>query len=206
MRKPFKLAALIAGLFVLAGCASTPNVYYTLSPETAVSALAAPSKPLATPYALTPISVPSQVDETPLIVRMAGNRVMVLTHDRWSAPLGELIHNALSQNLTQQLGMPPVRNLGMTDGLSNVTRVIVDVQRFDLVPGQFADLDAVWEVRAANARVRPVICYSRLRQPVDVGVLPLVAAQQANIARLSTEIAAVLSTGKPQASVSCQSP
>jgi uncharacterized lipoprotein YmbA len=206
LRKPFKLAALIAGLFVLAGCASTPNVYYTLSPETAVSALAAPSKPLATPYALTPISVPSQVDETPLIVRMAGNRVMVLTHDRWSAPLGELIHNALSQNLTQQLGMPPVRNLGMTDGLSNVTRVIVDVQRFDLVPGQFADLDAVWEVRAANARVRPVICYSRLRQPVDVGVLPLVAAQQANIARLSTEIAAVLSTGKPQASVSCQSP
>ena len=206
MRKPFKLAALIAGLFVLAGCASTPNVYYTLSPETAVSALAAPSKPLAGPYALAPISVPSQVDETPLIVRMAGNRVMVLTHDRWSAPLGELIHNALSQNLTQQLGMPPVRNLGMTDGLSNVTRVIVDVQRFDLVPGQFADLDAVWEVRAANARVRPVICYSRLRQPVDVGVLPLVAAQQANIARLSTEIAAVLSTGKPQASVSCQSP
>jgi uncharacterized protein len=157
-------------------------------------------------YALEAVGVPPQVDETPLIVRMADNRLMLLTHDRWSAPLSELIHNALSLNLTQELGMPPVRNIGMTDGLNNVTKVMVDVQRFDMVPGQFADLDAVWEVRSSNARVRPVICFTRLRQPVDVGVVPLVTAQQTNITRLSAEIATVLRTGKPQVSASCQTP
>ena len=131
---------------------------------------------------------------------------MLLTNDRWSAPLGELIHNALSQSLTQQLGMPPLRNVGMTDGLKNVTKVMVDVQRFDMVPGQFADLDAVWEVRSSNARVRPVVCFSRLKQSVDVGVVPLVKAQQTNIIRLSAEIANVLSTGKPLVSASCLTP
>jgi uncharacterized lipoprotein YmbA len=207
LKKPIILLAMLAGLFALAGCASTPNVYYTLSPVSSPAPpLAAATKLKIGPYSLAAVSVPPQVDEAPLIVRMADNRLMLLTHDRWTAPLGELIHSALSQNLAQELGMPPVSNLGMTDGLVNVTRVRVDVQRFDMVPGQFVDLDSVWEVRSSEARARPVICFTRLRQSVDVGVAPLVTAQQANIARLATEIAAVLSTGKPnpQATVTCQ--
>jgi uncharacterized lipoprotein YmbA len=205
LKNPFKYFGLLTGLVMLVGCGSTPNVYYTLSPASSPEAVASSApKPFLKPYSVSIVGVPPQVDDTPLIVRMADNRLLLLTHDRWTAPLGELIQNALAQNLTQQLGMPPVRGFDMTEGLGNATRVIVNVQRFDMVPGEFAELETVWEVRSADARVRPLICYSRLRQSVDIGVVPLVAAQQTNIKELSAEIAATLQSGKPPASVTCQ--
>lgn len=205
MKNPFKYVGLVAGLVMLAGCGSTPNAYYTLSPASSPEAAAAIApKPFLKPYTVSIAGVPPQVDDIPLIVRMADNRLLLLTNDRWTAPLGELIQNALAQNLTQQLGMPPVRGFDMTEGLNRATRVIVNVQRFDMVPGQFAELETVWEVRSPEARVRPIICYSRLRQSVDIGVVPLVAAQQTNIKGLSAEIATTLQSGKPPASVTCQ--
>jgi uncharacterized protein len=213
--KPVIFKALMFGLVALVGCAGTPNVYYTLSPAptaalaTKATDASTASKPTQTrtsvPYVLANVTVPAQVDDTPLIVRLADDRLMILTHDRWTASLGSLIQNALAQNLTLQLGMPPLQSPDMVQGIAKAMRVSIDVQRFDMVPGQYADLDAVWEVRSlVSDRQKPIICYSRLRQTVDVGVAPLVAAQQANITRLSTQIAEVLSTGKPPASVTCQ--
>ena len=75
--------------------------------------------------------------------------MLLLSDDRWTAPLGAQIQTALSQGLEARLGMPPVQNLALGARESKVTQIFVDAQRFDMVPGQH-----VFSFLAANQRLR----------------------------------------------------
>jgi len=100
--------------------------------------------------------------------------------------------------LTTQLGMPPVQSLtpGMRD--PDVSVVQVDIQRFDLVPGQQVTLEALWRVRFAGSK-KLLTCFVRLQEPVGVGVSALVLGQQKNVQQLAALIAETLTTqGKPK--------
>ena len=188
---------LLAWLAALAGCSSTPPVNYTLSPPLAQGA-AMPSVARVGPYALAEVIVPPEVDHSEIAVQQGDGQILLLANDLWSAPLGGHLRTALALELTKQLGMPPVQNLtpGMRD--PDVSVVRVDVQRFDLVPGQQVALEALWRVRFAGSK-KPVTCFARLQEPVGVGVAALVLGQQKNVQRLGALIAESLSgQGKPQ--------
>jgi len=207
MIKPFLTLLVVSG--VLVGCASEPNVYYTLTANEQAQAtngqrvLDAGATGL---YTLSPVAIPAPVDDVMLVVRRSDDQLMKLAHDRWTAPLGKQVDNALAVALTQVLGMPPLSRSQLAGKDSDVTRFSVDIQRFDLVPGQYAALTAVWQLRggAANQTPATLTCYTELRQSVDPGVAPLVRAQQLNIAQLAQAMASVWQRGEMPASTRCQ--
>lgn len=217
-------AAVTSNVTATATPAATPTVTATAAPSTA----AAQTNGRAVwnrAYRISSVTIPAQVDDTPLVVRQSSDQLMVLTFDRWTGPLKDQFQDALSQALTRDLGMPPVQNLN-PDATRAVDQIHVDVQRFDLLPGQAALLDVVWQIspgagvpvardekgekpqarQTPQARPRAMTsmtCYSVLRTPSDVGVAALVLAQQRNVTELAAQIAQTLRTGQPPGSVSC---
>ena len=227
----FRTVALISTVF-LAGCSSPTTMYYTLSaPPLNSSSLGQPADATASsqiptaavwnrPYRVSALTIPAQVDDTPLVVRQSSDQLMVLTYDRWTGPLRDQFQDALSQALTQNLGMPPVQNLGL-EASNGVDQIHVDVQRFDLLPGQAALLEVVWQISPGaraqastvqkgvkpntqpQARPRAMTCYSVLRTSSGVGVAALVLAQQHNVQELAAQIAQTLRSGQAPAAARC---
>ncbi|MDP4836343.1 MAG: PqiC family protein [Burkholderiales bacterium] len=203
----FKRFALAVGVLTLVGCASSPAQHYTLSrtdrPSLQATSMALP--PAATSvgaYTLSEISVPAQVDNISLVVRQGDGRLMVLNEDRWSGSLASQLLTAVSQSLTQKLGMPPIQKLVAEAASSSVTRIQLDVQRFDLIPGQSVSLDAVWSVRFPGSRTF-LTCYTRLEQNVGIGVLALVQGQQNNVEALAAQLAQALMSRQAPAGSQC---
>ncbi|MCD8504453.1 MAG: PqiC family protein [Burkholderiaceae bacterium] len=200
-----KLGFIGVMMFWLVGCASQPNVYYTLTApasneQTKRSALTSVGL-----YTIASVSVPSPVDDTLIIVRQSGDQLMKLAHDRWTAPLGKQFNNALAVALTHELGMPPVSKT-QASGDKRVTSLSIDVQRFDLVPGQYAELAVVWQVVPASTsnKAGRLVCYTQVREMVEPGVAPLVKAQQLNIQKLAQAISRGWQTGQSGPGTRCQ--
>lgn len=198
-------ALILASAVLLGGCASQPNVYYTLTaPLNEQVQAVVPDR--VGPYTLASVSVPPQVDDSMLVVRRSGDVLMKLAHDRWSAPLGKQIDNALAVQLTQLLGAPPLSRSQVGGARAQVSQITVDVQRFDMVAAQYAALSAVWQVSAAPgvAAPRNLVCYTELQEPVSPGVAPLVQAQQLNVSRLALAISQAWQAGVTESHTRCQ--
>lgn len=208
MKLSFIRCALALGVLSLAGCTGSPAQHYTLSQMDSQAALVsksagAPSSGGVGLYTLSEISVPAQVDNLSLVVRQGDGRLMVLSEDRWTGSLSSQLSTALSQSLTQRLGMPPLQKLVSEAAMTSVTKVQLDVQRFDLMPGQSVSLDAVWSVRFPGSKSF-LTCYTRLQQPVGIGVLALVQGQQDNVQALAAQLAEALLSRKAPAGSRCQ--
>ena len=184
----------------LAGCSTPAPLYYTLSPE-GTRASAAAGQPAIT-YALSPVTVPPEVDNTALVTREPNGRLLPLSDDRWTATLSSHLQSALGLELTAALGMPPVHNINQTVAQSDATQVQVDVQRFEMVPGQYVALDALWRLRFRQGGV-VLTCFSRLKQNVEIGVTALVLGQQKNTQLLAAQIAQALVSRSAPADAQC---
>lgn len=189
----------------LVACAGQPNVYYTLTAPVDSEQPKIADATSAGLYTINSVSVPAPVDDTLIIVRQSDDQLMKLAHDRWTAPLGKQFGNALAVALTHELGMPPVSK-SQASADKNVTSLTVDVQRFDLVPGQFAEIAAVWQVVPAptTGKSARLVCYTQVRQTVEPGVAPLVKAQQQNIQKLAKAISLGWQTGQPGEATRCR--
>ena len=189
---------LLTAMLVLGGCANTPNVYYTLTMQDSAIDTTTPSPDRSGsldfsglgPYTLTSIVVPAPVNDSMLVVRRSDDVLMKLAHDRWTAPLEQQFGNALSVALTRELGMPALSRAQAAVSEIPVTRMAIDVQQFDMVPGQYAALAVLWQITpAVTARAATRTCYADFRQSVTPGVAPLVRAQQHNINQLAKAMA-----------------
>lgn len=208
MKISFARFLLALGVMTLVGCAGAPAQYYTLSQvESRRSSTDSNSQRTTSvkigAYALSDIGIPAEVDNISLVVSQGDGRLMVLSEDRWTGSLSAQLSTALSQALTQRIGMPPVQKLSSAAAEGSVTKIQLDVQRFDLIPGQFASLDTVWSVRFPDNKTL-LTCYTRLQQPVAIGVLALVKGQQENVALLADQMTEALSTRRAPARSSCR--
>lgn len=186
LRRPATLLAALG--LVAAGCATTPTTrFHTLLPApAAVVARAVPAQP-AQAWELTAVTVPVQVDQPQLVVRMPDDTLAVLEYDRWIAPLGDEIRAALSQRIGSALAA------GATPAAAGKTwRITVDVQRFDSALGRYARVETEWAVRAADGAGAALRCRSVFEQPVGPGVPALAAGHRAAMAQLGDTLAAAL--------------
>jgi uncharacterized lipoprotein YmbA len=78
----------------------------------------------------------------------------------------------------------------------------VDVQRFDLVPGQYVALDALWRLRFGQSG-SVLTCFSRFKQNIEIGVTALVLGQQKNTQLLSAQITQALVSRRAPAEIQC---
>lgn len=177
--------AFVALLALVAGCASPPSHFYTL---TAAAATAAPVRSDLS-VAVGPVSVPASVDRPEIVVTEGPNQVRLEEYDRWASPLQDEISRTVAENLVSMLGTPHVTQTPQTLSADAGYRVLIEVQRFDSTPGQSGELDAVWTVRRAkDGRSRSG--RTTVREPITgAGYDALAAAHSRAIARLSQDIA-----------------
>lgn len=180
--------AALALSLMLTGCASAPNdQFYTLSggPTTAAPA-ATTGAPLY--FEMRPITVPAQVRRPQLVTSSADGRVDLEEHHRWAGPLADEIGTGLSLGIAAELGAIDVYRSPAPKG-STLYRVGANIQRFESVPGSYALIDAVWNVRKLDdSEVQT--CRSVFREPVGAGYDALVAGHRAALAKLAAAIAA----------------
>jgi uncharacterized protein len=180
--------AVCAG-FALAGCASPPSRFYTLSSATA----AAP--PVSGPAILVgPVSIPAVVDRPEIVVTIGDNEVWPDEFNRWASPLADNISIAVAENLTATLATPRVALSAQSMAFDADFAVAIEVQRFESIPGGSALVDALWRVRrvkdGASASGRTTV-----RENVtDRGYDALAAAHSRAVARLSRDVADAIRT------------
>lgn len=202
----FALAALgCLSVIVLAGCSSPQVVHYTLTPVGMEATSQSANKPTVTPYTLSRVTVPAQSDDLALVVREGQGKLQVLTYDRWVVALSDEATHALMITLTHQLGVPPLPTLTASQPgtKSSLRDVQVDIQRFEMIPGQSVNMMASWRIHQASNK-NDIRCFANLTQPVSEGVLALVQGQQINITQLGVMIAQTLQSGPPVKGAQCQ--
>ena len=181
--------AIVFALVALAGCASSPAHFYTLSatapPSSAASKIA---------VAVGPVSIPADVDRPQIVVSTSANQVSVDDFNRWASPLQDNLSRVIAEDLVALLGTPRVTLFPQTLGADPDYRVQIEIRNFESVPGKSAALDAVWTVRRTRDG-KTETGRTSARETVDgTGYDALAAAHSRGVARLSRDIAEVVRT------------
>ena len=197
--------AVLALSGALAACGSSPPVHYcTLQTPERSGAPAAALGSASFLIEVQPVTLSTQADQPQLMVRTGDGSISALYSERWSSPLGDELRNALSDALKRDLGALDVQMVKPGPG-APIWRVQTDVQRFEMVSGSMAQLDATWRVRPVDTKGRGLLCRSVVTENVpDEAVGSLIAAQQRAVVSLAGVMAAAIRGQNPAGSGSVQ--
>jgi uncharacterized lipoprotein YmbA len=187
MHRLVTIVAILTLITVVAGCASPPSRFYSLSAATEPTA---PSSNLS--IAVGPVSVPAVVDRPQIVVNVGPNQVRLEEFNRWAAPLQNNIARVVADNLVLMLGTPRVILSEQLLSADADYRAAIDVQSFQSAPGEAALLDAFWSVRRSKDG-KAETGRTTVRETVqEKGYDALAAAHSRALARLSRDIAAAV--------------
>jgi uncharacterized protein len=138
-----RTVALVLCAVTLAACAGQPDHFYALS--TLPKTPRAPAAGFGT-HVILSVSIPSLVDRRQMIVDGSGDQILVLEHDRWAAPLSDLVTQTLARDLEQRRAdiLVADRDFDQTD--VKPVRVKIDVVRMSAHRGARATLEARWRI------------------------------------------------------------
>jgi uncharacterized lipoprotein YmbA len=182
-------AVLLAAMLVLSSClgggSRTPATrFYVLN-----SLYSAENKARPTPVAVLedaaigvgPIKLSQVLDRPQIILRTSHNEIRVADLDRWAAPLNGNISNVLVDNLSALLSNGQVLKFPWK---------VMDITRFDGMPGGNVDLRARWGILGENGKKVLSKGESVLTEPIGGDTIAeMVSAQSRLVAKLSHEIA-----------------
>jgi len=196
------LAAAVAVMAALAGCASSLPRFYTLAPPAA--ATAAPVA--ATPFwiELAPLAVPERLARPQMVVRSAGAeaQVEVLEDSRWASSFENELRDALSSGIASRLGALDGTR-GGRPASAPVTRISVQVRRFDAVDGSRVEASLGWTARRGDL-ARVLVCQLDLSEPVSgPGIDAVAQGAQRLTANASTAIARGVAALQSNADAAC---
>jgi uncharacterized lipoprotein YmbA len=144
--KSFSIA--VGTLCLLSACATgRPDHYYILTsqPPAASPARTAP----VTQVALS-VSLPSLVDRSEMVLNTGSDGVIVLEHERWGAPLTDLMTQTLAQDIERRRPDLLVAGRGLAPASGAAVKMTVNVVQMSVRQGDKASLEAQW--RILNAR------------------------------------------------------
>ena len=171
--KAFPLVPLV----LVAACSSTATRFWTIEP---IAAVAPPTARPGLPIQIAAVHVPLAFDRLEVVQHDVANQVQVLDFDRWSAPPGDLLRRALTQDLVTLL---PPGSVIFPDAPAPLTTraVVVDI----LALRQSADrleMQLSWSV-AGKPTTPHQLTLSAPAAPGDV------AAQTEALGRMTGELA-----------------
>lgn len=200
-RARLRLGVAATVLLLLAGCAGSPaSRFYTLAAPVPPESPAAAAAARGLPVSVGPIAIPALVDRPQIVVTVGPNEVQLDEYHRWASPLADAIGLAVVGHLGVLLPSPQVMLLSQSPGGPADTRVAIEVQRFDSVPGSHALLDAIFTVHG-TATGRSATGRTTAREAVrDGSYETLAAAHSRAVARLAADIAAAIGNVAPPGS------
>jgi uncharacterized protein len=135
-------AACLSAAAILAGCAGPRDHFYGLTtlPENAPAAAA------YTTHVLLTVSLPPTVDRRQMVIATSADQVLVLEHERWAAPLSDLVVQTLGRDLEQRRADVLVADRGFDQPNLVAVKIRVDIVRMSVRAGGQATLEAHWRV------------------------------------------------------------
>jgi hypothetical protein len=146
-----KWQAVLAGAAtsLLCACAHAPDHFYLLDP--AEPAAAPPPARTGYAYARLDVAIPAEVDRPELVVNSARSAMSVLEHERWGAPLGDLVSTALARDIEQRRTDLLVGDRRLEQRSAPPLLIKVDIVRMTAARGGEAQLDVHWRIVDASA-------------------------------------------------------
>jgi len=170
---------------VLAACASPPSRFYTLGSQGDSTAADRTVSP-AILIDMRPVTVPSAVARSQIVVQVSATQVNVLEDDRWASPLADEIRNAMLAAVSRQSGAADVQGMARADNVA-VYDVAVDVRRFETWPGSHVLIDVVWTVRPSNSQ-ETMTCHSVVSRSVTAGYDAVVDGHRRALQSIAAQI------------------
>jgi uncharacterized lipoprotein YmbA len=135
-------AACLGAVAILAGCAGQRDHFYALTtlPENAPAPTAA-----FTTHVLLTISLPPVIDRRQMVIATA-DQLLVFEHERWAAPLSELVAQTLARDIERRRADVLVADRSFDQASLIPVRIRVDVVRMSVREGAQATLEAHWRV------------------------------------------------------------
>jgi uncharacterized lipoprotein YmbA len=184
------LTGLIVSLCA-AGCAGRPDHFYTLStlPETQRVASAAP-----TVHVRLTVTVPVLVDRNEMIVSTSRNEISILDHERWAAPLSDLVSQTLARDIETRRGDVVVGDRRFDQENLRPVTLKVELVRMSANPGVRASIEAHWRIVDGKAGIDKIgssnfdaplggTGYAAIAQAYSVAVSALADTLAAELAR-----------------------
>ncbi|MBV8742843.1 MAG: membrane integrity-associated transporter subunit PqiC [Sinobacteraceae bacterium] len=166
----------------LAGCASAPVHYYTLS--SVPPAGSATPLQLTAPLGLERLTVPTELDRMQLVRRLDSTRVQILDEHRWAAPLDDMMRRVLTEDLALRLGSGAIAEPNEPANGERRASLAVDIREM------YGDVDCAVTLHAAwTLKMTPA---ARTRTPARLAA----SAPTDGAADAATSKAADAPTGK----------
>src|ERR1700677_2395408 len=142
-RAPRLRTACLVAVAILAGCAGQQDHFYALTtlPETAPAPAAA-----FTTHVLLTISLPPVIDRRQMVIATTADQLLVLEHERWAAPLSELVAQTLARDIERRRADVLVADRSFDQAALIPVKIRVDVVRMSVREGAQATLEAHWRV------------------------------------------------------------
>jgi uncharacterized lipoprotein YmbA len=206
LRGPLSLITLAAAAaMLLAGCASTPDRYYTLaSPVETAKAATAPRAASPLFIELAPLAVPERLARPQMVVRKAGGQsaeVELLEQSRWSSSFENELRDALAAGIASRLGAVDLTRGGPVPA-QPVWRIAVQVRQFDAVRDTRVDAALSWSVRRSDGDRVPACEWSG-SEPVGNGIDALAQGAQRLTAKAAEAIARRVSALQADPAAAC---
>jgi len=131
-------------LTLLSACAtSRPDHFYILSaqPQGATEARTAP----ATQVTLR-VTLPSLVDRSEMILNTSADGVIVLEHERWAAPLADLVTQTLARDLERRRNDMLVSGPDVNHSSAAAIKVTIDVVQMTVHRGERTSIETHWRI------------------------------------------------------------
>jgi len=138
------LLMLVCTSSLLTACATTrPDHFYILSAQPP-----GPSQPRATPTTQVTLKVtlPSLVDRQEMILNTSPDGILVLDHERWGAPLPDLVIQTLGQDLERRRGDILVAGQGGVHAAGTAIKITLDVVQMTVRKGDRASIETHWRI------------------------------------------------------------
>lgn len=187
------LLLFLSGLWLLSGCARSPErSYYTLR-GAALQPPAASQSSIKT-IALEALTVPETVDRLQFVTRAQGTtRLEISESHRWAEPLSAEIAAVLAEGLSTAFQGALVTQPGQAATLAKPDlRLRVDITQFEGSPGQSVFIEAVFSVPGSE-KTPGLQGRQRVEEPVaGIDYDALTAAYRKALLKLASALAAQL--------------
>ncbi len=142
----------------LAGCASAPVHYYTLS--SVPRAVTAPALHPTAALSLERLSIPPELDRTQLVRRLDTTRLQILDDHRWAAPLDDMMRRVFTEDLALRLGSGAIAEPNEPANGERRASLAVDIRELYGEVDCAVTLHATWNLKltaAAKARTSTAV-------------------------------------------------
>jgi len=182
---------LLAGVMLLAGCASSPPIrFYMLSSTPDIREMAGKTDENCPTIGVGPIELPQYLSRAQIATAPSENEVSYADFDQWAQPLPGNFSHVITENLSRLVCTKAVYQFPWIMPEHPDYRVRMQVITMTGNPGGKAFMDVWWTISGGNDNKVKVSTRSRYSEPVQgQDYTALVQAYSKILASLSRDIA-----------------